>query len=180
MGFDTILATGISVLILMVLAYVLFAGFTGAIDQMTNTLKDVETMKGDQMKTSISVYNVSTNDTVVTFEMTNNGFTKISNFSQMDVIMTFNQTFHQYTDDPTSNQSLTIWFPYQENLTGDRDAWTCVNITPDMINPRVWDPGETLSCKMYIKETLQPGSLGWVVATAPNGVSGMGYFRVKI
>ena len=56
---------------------------------MTNTMKDVETMKGDQMKTSISVYNVSTNGTIVTFEMSNNGFTKIENFSQMDIIMTF-------------------------------------------------------------------------------------------
>jgi hypothetical protein len=69
MGFDTIVATGLSVLILLVLAYVLFAGFTGSIDQMTSTMKDVETMKSDQLKTGISIYNVSTNDSVVTFEM---------------------------------------------------------------------------------------------------------------
>jgi flagellar protein FlaF len=180
MGFDTIVATGLSVLILLVLAYVLFAGFTGSIDQMTSTMKDVETMKSDQLKTGISIYNVSTNDSVVTFEMSNNGFTKISNFSRMDLIMTFNQTFHQYEDDPATHESLTIWLPYSESLTGDEDAWTCVNITPDMINPRVLDPGETMSCEMYIKETLEPGSLGWVVATTPNGASGMGYFRVKI
>lgn len=180
MGFETILATGISVMILMVLAYVLFAGFTGSISQMTNTLKDVETMKGDQMKTSISVYNVSTNDTLVTFEMSNNGFTKIQNFSQMDIIMTFTEQPPQYDDEQATDQNQTIWFPYEKTLTGDRDAWTCVDITPDMINPRVWDPGETLSCQMYITEKLQPGSLGWVVVTAPNGASGMGYFRVKI
>jgi archaeal flagellar protein FlaF len=181
MGFETILATGISIMILMVLAYVLFAGFTGSIAQMTNTMKDVETLKGDQMKTSISVYNVSTNDTLVTFEMSNNGFTRIENFSQIDIIMTFTELpSSQYEDEQVADQNSTVWFPYEKNLANDKDAWTCVDITPDMINPRVWDPGETMSCQMYIKEKLQPGSLGWVVVTAPNGASGMRYFYVKI
>jgi flagellar protein FlaF len=177
MGFSTIVATGISVLILLVVGYFLLMGFSGSIDNMTATMKDVESMKGDQMKTSIAIYNVSTDGHNVTFEMDNNGYTKIINFSKMDVIITFNQTI---VDQYSSWVQKTDWFPYQESLTESENAWTCTNITPDLIDPRVWNPGEKVYGRMYVQDDLVPGSLGWVVVTAPNGATGMGYFRVKI
>ena len=66
----------------------------------------------------------------------------------------------QYEKPIGPNQNVTIWFPYEKNLTAINDAWTCVNITPDMINPRVWDPGETMSCQMYITEKPPAGKPG--------------------
>ncbi len=177
MGFSTIVATGVSVLILLVVGYFLLAGFSGSIDNLTATMKDVESMKGDQMKTSIGVSNVSTSGHNITFEMDNNGYTKITDFSKMDIIITFNQTI---PDQYSSWVQKTDWFPYQENLTYKENAWTCVSIFPDIINPRVLDPSEKMYGSMYVQDDLVPGSYGWVVIMTPNGASGMGYFRVKI
>ena len=41
---------------------------------------------------------------IVTFEMSNNGYTKIENFSQIDVIMTFNQTVPDQYRQPASRR----------------------------------------------------------------------------
>ncbi len=177
MGFSAIIATGVSVLILLVVGYFLLMGFSGSINNLTATMKDVESMKGDQMKTSIAVSNVSTSGHNVTFEMDNNGYTKITDFSKMDVIITFNQTM---PDQYSSWVQKTDWFPYRENLTGKENAWTCVKIVPDVINPGILDPSEKMYASMYVQDDLVPGSLGWVVVMTPNGATSMGYFNVKI
>ncbi|MCD1296041.1 hypothetical protein CUJ83_13640 [Methanocella sp. CWC-04] len=173
MGFGTVVATGISIILLLLTAYVLLVGFSGAIDAMTYSIKEVQNMKNDQLKTEVELTNIVTSGHNITFELKNSGNIRITNFTMMDMILTFNRTLEDDT-------KTTYWLPYRSVPAVEENAWTETSIYPDMINPGMLDPGETLYGRAYINDELWPGSLGWMSITTQNGVSGSSYFNVTM
>jgi flagellar protein FlaF len=173
MGFDSIIAAGISLILLIVVSYVLFSGFFASVDSMTAAMKDALSSKGDQIKTNISVdYDyVRTYGHNITLDMYNTGNTKIIELSGVDMIMTFSQTLNNSTE-------TSYWIPYVEDINATGLGWTAEEITPDMINPGIWDPGEKIRCRVVLPDRPLTGTLGWLVTTAPNGASSSGYFHV--
>ena len=172
MGFDSVIASGIALMVLMVVSYALFSGFTASMDGMTATLKDVMNMKNDQLKTQISVeYDyVSLNNNTFTMTLHNTGDTKIVNITKMEMFITLSNR--------TDNKTRTYWIPYSNDINATQPSWTMVNITPDIINPRVWDPGEAMVCQVSLPERPETGIVGWLMITVPNGMTTSGYIPV--
>lgn len=173
MGFGTVIATGISIVLLIVTAYAVIMGFSAAMDTMTYSMKDIQNLKNDQIKTDVALSEISTNGHEITFQITNTGNTKILNLSMSDIIFTFNRT-------KNDTVKTSYWMPYRTSLAGSEDAWTKESIANDMINPGILDPGETMSCKAYLLDETWPGSLGWISFTAQNGASASAYFNVTL
>ncbi len=173
MGVDSIIAAGISLTLLIVISYVLFTGFYASVDSMTATLKGVLASKSDQMNTHISVeYDyVQTSGHNITFNMFNTGDTKIVDVEGIDMIMAFNKTFNSSTE-------TAYWIPYTKDINATEPGWTVEEISPDMINPGIWDPGEKMRCRAVVPDLPLTGTLCWLVVTAPNGASASGYFHV--
>ncbi len=173
MGFDSIIAAGISLILLIVVSYVLFSGFFASVDSMTSTMKNALSSKGDQIRTNISVeYDyVRTYDHNITLDMYNSGNTKIIDLSGVDMIITFSQTLNNSTE-------TTYWIPYVKDVNATDLGWTAYEIWPDMINSGIWDPGEKVRCTVRLPDRPLTGTLGWLVVTAPNGASTSGYFHV--
>ncbi len=173
MGFDSIIAAGISLVLLIVVSYVLFSGFFASVDSMTTTMKGAMSSKDEQIRTNITVdYDyVHTYDHNITMDMYNRGNTKVIDLSGVDIIMTFSQTLNNSTE-------TTYWIPYVEDINATSPGWTAEEITPDMINPGIWDPGEKIKCRVVLPDRPLTGTLGWLVVTAPNGASTSGYFHV--
>ena len=72
------------------------------------------------------------------------------------------------------------------NSTGDivskrlafSSDWSVSNITGDVVNPAVWDPGETATISFTIDPPLKTGTKGTVALTLPQGISDSAYFEV--
>lgn len=172
MGFGTVVATGLSIILLLITSYALFMGFSGAMDAMIYSMKDAQNLKNDQLKTEMAVVNINANGHNITFDVMNTGKTKITNISKMDLIFKFNRTQNK-------SYSVTYWVPYTPDAPGSVNTWSMTGIEPDMINPRLLDPGETMHCKAYLEDELYPLATGWISVTSPNGSSGSAYFTVS-
>jgi flagellar protein FlaF len=167
MGFSTVIGTGISIIMLLAAGYVIIAGFTGAVDSMSISMKESQDLLNDQLKTEIKVENFNRiNDNMFQLTVNNTGNIKITNVSRMDMILKFS--------DPSNT---TFYLPYRSEITGSENAWSKASISPDNINPGIFDPGEKMEVRVYITTGL-PNNAGWVRAITPNGVSGSSYFVI--
>jgi archaeal flagellar protein FlaF len=173
MGFESLVAAGVGLIIIIAVSYSLFSGFTASINSMTDTMKNVMDQKEAQMNTAITVeYDyVNVSDNNITFVMHNTGDTKITNISSLQMIISF------YGRTNTSSP-LTYWIPYTSDINSTDLGWTVLGITPDFVDPGMWNPGEAMACKVVVPEIPPTGDTCWLVVTAPNGASTSGYFNV--
>jgi len=173
MGFESLIAAGIALIIIIAVSYALLMGFTSSINSMTATMKGVMSAKENQMNTAMTVeYDyVNVSDNNIMFVIHNTGSTTVTNISGIQLIMTFiNRT--------NNSSRTTYWIPYTSNINNTDLGWTVLGITPDFIDPGMWNPGETMACKVVVPNTPYTGDTGWMVITAPNGASTSGYFDV--
>ncbi len=170
MGFETIVAAAISIIILMAVSYSLLMGIYASMDSMSTAMKMAMDSKNDQLKTRISVdyehfdiYNKN-----ITFVLSNTGDTKIVDINKIDIVMTiYNNSINK-----------TYWVPYAEDINSTELGWKDVEIKPDAVNPGVLDPGENMTCRVVVPDTPITGTLGWLTIAAPNGAATSGYFHV--
>jgi flagellar protein FlaF len=166
MGFGSVIATAMSVVVLLAAGFALASGITHSADSTGAALKDAADRELRQMHTTLAISNLtgSKSGGNLTFNLDNVGTEKIDNISRIDVIVKF----------PGTSESR--WFPYLFNGVAPDYYWTYVNITSlapgigDAVNPGMLDPGETMLVKVQ-NLTSFPGNSVWVQATAPNGVS---------
>lgn len=170
MGFGPVIATAISIVVLIAAGYVLIGGMAHSADVTAASLKTAGDAKNGQLKTALSVNGGSgfVNGTL-TFNLHNTGSEKIADLSQLDVILKFTDA-----GDPVT----TSWVPLAQpgQTTGLR--WSSAgiaSITGDTINPGMLDPGETLSVEVQ-DDAGFPAPTGTVLVAAPDGVTATGSF----
>ncbi|MHC1567416.1 MAG: hypothetical protein ACXQT5_03510 [Candidatus Syntropharchaeia archaeon] len=171
MGFGTIVAALVSITMILMAAYIFTTGGLYMIDVLTNSIKMMQNNKNEQLKTEIEISNIIANGTNINVTVNNTGHTKIREFSKMDVII------HYYTL-PTGTMKI-VWISYTDETPNDNE-WTVTEISPDKINPGIFDPGErmTIWIKLSSEYPVDPESVNnWLQITAPNGVSTSGYFN---
>jgi len=162
MGFGPVIATAMSVIVLLAAGYMLVSGITNSSDTTGMALKEASDRHLQQENTLLTIGNLSGNRTsgYLTFNLNNAGNEKIDNVSQIDVIVKF------------TNPDESWWCPNQAPGAGSAGPyWTCVQITSvtpgigDSINPGMLDPGEVVNASAF------PSNNVWVQATAPDGAS---------
>jgi hypothetical protein len=93
----------------------------------------------------------------------NTGSQSVANFSQMDVIV-------QYTD--SSDNLVRRYLPFNAAGVGD-NQWTnpVAGVTPDTLNPRMWDPDETFTINLRVAPEVKAGTSVVVVVATPRAAS---------
>jgi len=168
MGFGTVIAAMISVTVILLASYVCSSGGFYMTDVLASSVLEMQENKGDILKTGIKITRINTDKTDIFVSLNNTGSTKIGDFDYMDVIVNYSNT---------SDTAKTIWIPYQEGAGTLESKWAVGNISPDLVNPGVLDPGEEMELKILLNESLKDGSANWIMVAAPNGAQTSGYFN---
>lgn len=111
--------------------------------------------------TSATASNLN-NGTDVTVVVKNIGSGSIAIFDQMDVIM-------HYTTPPNVLVGTRLAYT-TANPPGD-NLWTKTGISPDSLNPGMWDPNETLTISLRVVPKIKDGTTGTLVIATPKGVT---------
>jgi flagellar protein FlaF len=179
MGFGTIFATIGMVVIIGISSYLFITGALFTMDTLSNSLKIANEIDNERLKTEIEIGNVSVtpsnpgSGSEINVSINNTGATKILNseFEHIDV-------FVYYHNDTVG--TIHRWIPF--NDTGysalQDNEWTVVDVTPDLINPGIFDPDEQIKIVIRVEPaisgTKQNGN--WTKIVMPNGVSASKYF----
>ncbi|MEA2033510.1 MAG: hypothetical protein U9N41_08015 [Euryarchaeota archaeon] len=184
MGFGTIFATIAMVVIIGISSYLFMTGALFTMDTLSSSLKIANEIDNEQLKTEIEIGDVvvktsnpGSGSSDINVSINNTGSTKIlkSEFEHIDVFV----YYHNYT---SAGENITIHrgIPYNDTnysaLQGNE--WTVVDITPDLINPRIFDPDEQMKIVIRVEpainSTMQNGN--WTKIVMPNAVSASKYF----
>jgi flagellar protein FlaF len=168
MGFGTVIASIISVAILLLTFYVCSYGGFYMADLLANSVIEMQENKDEILKTGIKITNIYVDESEVFVSLNNTGYIKIGDYDYIDVIVKYSNT---------SGTAKTIWIPYQEDTSTSQSRWTVRNISPDLVNPGIFDPGEEMELKILLEDPLKKESVNWIMVTAPNGVKTSGYFN---
>lgn len=187
MGFGTIFATTVMVVILGISTYLFITGAVFSMDTWSNSLKEMNKINNERLKTEIDLGDMSVTSSeyytrsYLNVSITNTGSTKILNhdFSHIDVFV------YYYNCAGAENITIHRWIPYNSSLAfssnyealGDNE-WTVVRITPDSINPRVFDPDEQLEIVIRVCPAIDNSSAmqNRTKIVMPNGVADAEYF----
>lgn len=182
MGFGTIFATIAMVVIIGISSYLFMTGALFTMDTLSNSLRIANEIDNERLKTEIEIVNVSVtpsnpgSGSDVNVSINNTGAMKIlkSEFKRIDVFV----YYHNYT----AGENITIhrWIPYNDtNYSALQDnEWTVVDITPDLINPRIFDPDEQMKIVIRVDPAINSTNPNgnWTKIVMPNGVSASKYF----
>ena len=168
MGFGTVIASMLSVAILLLASYVCSSGGFYMADVLANSVMEMQENENEIMKTDIEITNISANEAGIFVSLNNTGSTKVGDYDYMDVIVKYSNT---------SGIAKTMWIPYQGDPDTLGNKWTVRNISPDLVNPGILDPGEEMELQILLEDSLENKSVNWLLVAAPNGVKASGYFN---
>jgi flagellar protein FlaF len=167
MGFGSIIATAISIIVLMAAGYMLVGGVTYSADVTGASVKSAADLENQRLKTALEIEDVGSNfeEGWFSFHLQNVGAEKIENISRMDVIfkMTGLNDSVCYAPYQFPGQDLTV---YWNNASID----SMLAGIGDAVNPGMLDPGEYVNVFVHNDDGF-PSRTAWVQVTAPNGVS---------
>ncbi len=170
MGFGVIIAAVIFVSLLAVATYLVAVSAIYTMDSLSGALDRASEFNSERIMTSVRIANVSilTNNTISVM-LNNTGSTKIHNLRHMDV-------FIHYTANET-DEKLTERLRYNSGGISELqyDEWTCLNITPDAVNPGIFDPDECMEILLKVQD-INRSTGGWIKVVTPNGISSFKYF----
>jgi len=181
MGFGTIFATIAMVVIIGISSYLFMTGALFTMDTLSSSLKIANEIDNERLKTEIEIGDVvvKTSDpgsgSDINVSINNTGSTKIlkSEFEHIDVFV----HYHNYT---SAGENITIHrgIPYNDTIYGalQGNEWTVVDITPDLINPRIFDPDEQMKIVIRVEPAINSTNGNWTKIVMPNAVSASKYF----
>jgi len=171
MGFGSVIATALCVVVLIAAGYILISGITRSADVTAATMKSADDIKNRQLKTDLTITGVlGHREGNLSLDVNNVGGEKIVNITRMDVILKF--------ADSGSNVVAAYWVPYRQAGQTNGIYWENAgisSITGDTINPGILDPGETMTVKIT-GDTAFPTGAGTVLVASPDGVSATAQF----
>jgi hypothetical protein len=148
MSAGPLIASGIGILLLVTVAYILIGGTLVTTEVMVEAQSNLATYQEARMRTAIAVQNTSIADSTLFVEVENTGSEPVVGVPSIDVYL--------------QSEGVPVYVPFGN--------WSKVSITPDEVHPGELDPGETLN--LSVTYDIIPT---WVQVVTPNGVSGSAY-----
>ena len=168
MGLGNIIATGFSIMILIVVGYLIIAGLSYTISAMTSSASSVRELKSEQAGMTLAVSGVTkVNSTAIGLTISNTGASSIENLSKMDIIVKF--------VDVTSQKCLAAkWLAPASGVNqAGGDLWYITGIlspTRDANGTTMLMPGETMTINAVFGTPLASNT-GTVEVSAPDGIT---------
>jgi archaeal flagellar protein FlaF len=168
MGFGTVIAAMISVSIILLASYVCSNGGFYMADVLSDSVMEMQENENEMLKTEIEITSISVDEADVFVSLHNTGSTKIGDYDYMDVIVKYSNA---------SGTAKTIWIPYQGDADTLQNRWIVRNISPDLVNPGILDPGEEMELQILLEGSLENESVNWLLVAAPNEAKASGCFN---
>ncbi|MGA9141013.1 MAG: hypothetical protein WBZ29_12360 [Methanocella sp.] len=167
MGLSDIIATGITIIALIVTGYLIIAGLDSSVDTASASMAIVRDSAVAKLHMSLALEAENTSMANLDFNLTNTGKTPIDNLSELDV---FVKTIEE------GQITVCKWLPFREALTEEKGYWYVLErYVPG--DPVGLEPGDTIMVRcMYTSPDYCDGVLE---VTAPDGGSAAGYYRVR-
>jgi archaeal flagellar protein FlaF len=167
MGFGSVIATAISIIVLMTAGYILVGGVTHSADVTGASVKSAADLENQRLKTVLQIDDIGSNmeEGWFSFHLKNVGAENIENITKMDVIVKL-----------TGLNDSVYYVPYLfpgEDLDvywGNDTIGSIVAGIGDAVNPGMLDPGEDVNILVHSEDGF-PTRTAWVQVTAPNGAS---------
>ncbi|MCU0632818.1 MAG: hypothetical protein MUC66_07575 [Methanolinea sp.] len=153
MAAASLVATAFGIIIIIVTAYVLAGGTLLTSEVVTTAQKDLTDIHVKMLGTSMTVLSNTTDGTYFYIQILNDGREPIRDYEHIDV-------FLYYSSSGWSR------FTYQNTTPPFADHWAKEGISPDIVYPHQWDPGETLNMSVAYS-----GIPGYIKIVTGNGVA---------
>ena len=178
MGFGTVFASFAFVAIVALSSYLLITGTIFSMDTLMNSFKELSEVHNNQMRTEIEIENISVTNTdsdnrslsLIDVKVNNTGATKVlrTDFEHIDVFVFYAPS--------VGNATIHRRLAYNDTIDPADNEWTVVDITPDLVNPRTFDPDEQMTIRARIYPAIKGNSTSWLKVVMPNAVSDAKYF----
>jgi archaellum component FlaF (FlaF/FlaG flagellin family) len=158
---ETSIPAAIVAAIVMVSAMVLARSGYRSVDEMGQLWKEMEARSADQVRTQLTITNVTSSSPYVDAELRNDGSTTLAGYDRMDVVV-------QYTTGGAT--PVLAWMPYTDGALAP-NTWTVQNIINDAFEPGILNPGETLSIRIWLDPPAGGGTTNRLVIATDLGVT---------
>ena len=136
---------------------------------MGAALKDAADLSGDRTRTQIGISDTTSTGAVLELDLSNAGRTSVAEHDEMDLILKYQAT--------ATAATVITRLAYVAGSPSANDEWTNSTTSPDILQPGIWDPGETLTVDARLS-ILPASGIGTVHVSTPNGVVAKGTFTV--
>ena len=158
---ETSIPAAVIAAILMVSAMVLARSGYRSVDEMGQVWKEMEARSAEQMRTRLTITNVTSSSPYVDADLQNDGSTTLASYDRMDVLV-------QYT---TGGGSPALaWIPYTNGALAP-NTWTVQNIINDAFEPGILNPGETLRIRIWLDPPAGGGTTNRLLVATDLGVT---------
>jgi hypothetical protein len=175
MGFGSIIATGITVIVLVVTGYLAIAGTMNAVNSAEASIAGVRDARAEQIDTALAVAGVTQVDgSSMQVRVNNTGRKDIGNVSGLEVIVRF-------TDPASGTPVLGAWVPWMPDEPEMGDRWYpagIMSMTRDASGSGMLAPGEMLTIVCDFDGPM-PSGAGSVTVAAKNGACASGLFNFE-
>ncbi len=162
-------------LTLMIVAAVAIPAVVSASSSMGKAYSEKAVIENQLLKTSLRIDSLQTSaavNSVVTMSLSNTGSTKLYNFDKFNVIITYDSAYNSTTRGPVETEVLRYG-----GITASPPAvgqWNVEGITPDSLDPQIWNPGEQMTVSAGLsKEMFAGGALSAIISTDAGEVTTM-------
>lgn len=131
MAAATLVATAFGIIIIIITAYVLAGGTLLTSEVVINAQKDMTDLQVKMLGTSMKVLSNTTDGSFFYIQVLNDGRETIRDFEHLDVFFFASGNWSR--------------FSYQNTTPPGGSHWAKESISPDVVYPNQWDPGETLN-----------------------------------
>ena len=148
--------------ILLIASSFVARGSLQTYDQLGAGIKSLESRLGEQSRTRLSLSGATLDPGLDTLTLTlsNDGQSRIANFDDVDVIVT-------YFSGPSTQTST--WMPYTTGVP-TANSWTVASIANDSFEPGILNPGETASIEIEISPAVEAGKTNLIVIGSEHGI----------
>lgn len=148
--------------IMLVASSLMARGSLHTYDQLSSSVKQMEARLGEQSRTRLSISNAAfdVGAGVLTFELYNEGQTRITDYTRLDLLLSFFSS-------PGVRE--TAWLPYTPET--EPGAWTVVSILDDIHEPGILNPGETAQISVELPGAIEAGQTNLIVIATERGSS---------
>lgn len=160
MGVGSVVASAISIVLIIIVAYVVMGGVIITAETVADAQEARLHQEELRLHTGIEVtdYTLDEGASTLYLNLTNTGSEPILTYEQM-VVFT------------AAKDASPVYYTYKSG--GSDGTWSWLTITPDFVHPKELDPDEVMNISVrYAGE--QPA---WVQVTTPNGISDSRYLR---
>ena len=161
MALDVAILSVVFLTLAILTTHTLFNATAGLHNTMDNSVGPAVLQKNDRLKTDLEIDTRSPafDDTLLRVTVRNRGSSKIKDFSNMDLIITYNN----------GTEETSVWLPYSTDISAVSEGWSTVSLNPDIINPNIFDPGENLTVQIKLNDGSFNNVTFHMTITASNG-----------